>query len=206
MGSLACLRQKSLSPRRWGGALVLGALLAGGCFNVRQPEPATAAADWLPATQADVLLENFQRAIQQVNPATYERCFVGPSFQFLPDPLVAARTPGIFDSWHLDQERAYFQRLAGRSSPTAGNALTLTYPAQSVSFITTDSQLIQATYRLRLFQQDTAFRESSFTGTARLTLVRRPGQNEWKIAAWQDTRLDPADHVWSEVKAFFFTH
>jgi hypothetical protein len=75
-----------------------------------------------------------------------------------------------------------------------------------VSFITADSQLIQATYRLKLFQQDTAFRYSSFTGTARLTLVRRAGQNEWKIAAWQDTRIDPADHVWSEVKAYFFTH
>ena len=189
-------------------SLLTGALLfvAGGCFNVRQPEPATAAADWLPATQAEVLLDNFQRAIQQVNPATYERCFVGPSFRFLPDPTIAARNPGIFDQWHLDQERAYFQRLASRTTPTAGNSLTLTYPSQNVSFISTDSQQIQATYRLRLFQQDTAFHLSSFSGTARLTLVRRVGQNEWKIAAWQDTRLDPADHVWSEVKAYFFTH
>ncbi|MBC7448223.1 MAG: hypothetical protein H7330_09215 [Hymenobacteraceae bacterium] len=190
---------------RWGGGVAV-LLLAGGCFNVRQPEPATASAEWLPATQAEILLENFQRAIQQVNAATYERCFVGPSFQFLPDPMVAARTPGIFDQWRLDQERAYFQRLASRTSAAAGNSLTLTYPPQNVSFITTDSQLIQATYRLRLFQQDTAFKQSSFTGTARLTLVRRAGQNEWKIAAWQDTRLDPADHVWSEVKAYFFTH
>ncbi len=192
--------------RRRAAPLAVTGWLLSGCFNVRQPEPSTAAAEWLPATQAEILLDNFQRAIQQVNVATYERCFVGPSFQFLPDPDVAARTPGIFDQWRLDQERAYFQRLAGRSSATAGNSLTLTYAPQSVSFITTDSQLIQASYRLRLFQQDTAFRASSFSGTARLTLVRRPGQNEWKIAAWQDTRLASTDRVWSEVKAYFFTH
>ena len=191
---------------RWGigWALVLLMSLTG-CFNVRQPEPATVAADWEPAVQADVLLANFQRAFQQVNVATYERCFVGASFQFLPEPTVAARNPGIFDQWRLDQERAYFQRLASRTTAAAGNQLTLTYPPQSVSFITPDSQLIQAAYRLRLFQQDTAFRFSSFAGNARLTLVRRPGQNEWKIAAWQDTRIDPADHVWSEIKAYFFT-
>ena len=188
-------------------SVALAALLTvGGCFNVRQPEPATAAADWLLATQADILLDNFQRSIQQVNPATYERCFVGPSFQFLPDPVAAGRAPGIFDQWRLDQERAYFQRLASRTSATAGNSLTLTYPPQNASFITPDSQQIQATYRLRLFQQETAFKQSNFAGTALLTLVRRPGQNEWKIAAWQDTRLQPDDNVWSEVKAYFFTH
>jgi hypothetical protein len=190
--------------------LLVGALLlllgTTGCFQVRQPEPSTAAAEWEPATQAEILLANFQRAIQQVNPATYERCFVGPSFRFLPDPAVAAVNPGIFDQWRLDQERAYFQRLVLRTLPNAGNQLTLTYPAQNVSFITADSQLIQASYRLRLFQQDTAFKISSFAGTARLTVVRRAGQNEWKIAAWQDTRNSPDDHVWSEVKAYFFTH
>lgn len=199
------MSRRKLFPCRRVAFVALIAALAG-CFKVRQPEPATAAAEWLPATQAEILLDNFQRAIQQLNPATYERCFVGPSFRFLPDPATAARTPGIFDEWRLDQERAYFQRLASRSTATAGNSLTLTYPPQNVSFITTDSQLIQASYRLRIFQQDTAFRQSSFVGNARLTLVRRAGQNEWKIAAWQDTRLDPADHVWSEVKAYFFTH
>lgn len=181
-------------------------LLLGGCFQVRQPEPATSGAEWQPATQPEVLLQNFQKAIQQVSPALYERCFVGASFRFLADPDVAARNPGVFDQWRLDQERAWFQRFAGRSLASAGNQLTLTYPAQNVSFITADSQQIQATYRLKLFQKDTAFRITSFAGSARLTLVRRQGQTEWKIAAWQDTRNDPNDHVWSEVKAYFLTH
>ncbi len=186
--------------------LLAPALLLSGCFNLRQPEPATTGAEWVPATQPAVLLENFERAIQRVNPALYERCFVGPSFRFLPDPDAAQRLPGVFDAWRLDQERAWFQRLAGRSLPSAGNQLTFDGAAQNVSFITADSQLVQATYRLRLFQQDTAFKLSDFRGTARLTLVRRPGQTEWKIAAWQDTRLAAADHVWSEAKAYFYSH
>jgi hypothetical protein len=114
---LPALKRSLGSLAVWCGAVVgVVSVALTGCFNVRQPEPSTAAAEWEPAVQADVLLGNFQRAIQQVNPATYERCFVGPSFQFQPEPTIAARNPGIFDLWRLDQERAYFQRLASRTT------------------------------------------------------------------------------------------
>lgn len=204
---VATVLPANLSVRCVRVLLALPVVGLNGCFHVRQPEPATSAAEWTPATQPGILLQNFSRAVEQVNPALYERCFVpGGAFRYVADQDVASSTPGIFDQWRLDQERAWFQRLAGRSLVGAGNQLTFEYSPASVSFITPDSQLLQATYNLRLIQQDTNFRQTDFRGLARLALVRRTGQTEWKISQWQDTRSTSADHPWSEAKAYFFTH
>ena len=63
------------------------------CFQLREPEPAAAASEWIQPTQIDILLANFTTAVQHVNVANYERTFSGPNYRFVPDPTSAGSTP-----------------------------------------------------------------------------------------------------------------
>ena len=182
--------------------LVLLPLLAPpACFQLREPEPAAAASEWIQPTQIDILLANFTTAVQHVNVANYERTFSGPDYRFVPDPTSAGSSPALFANWSVPDETTYFSSLRRRMPATANNTLTLSNRRDQL--YTTDSAEVSALYQLRITQTDTAFRAGLLQGNLRLLLRRR--NNEWRIVAWRDQRTSPA-LCWTDLKKYFSSH
>ncbi|WP_156109414.1 hypothetical protein [Hymenobacter sp. APR13] len=181
------------------GLLAAPLVLLSGCFQLREPEPAGAASDWLPPTQIDILLANFTTAVQTLNVVNYERTFVGPQYRFLPDPTAAGTATTLFTNWSVNEERDYLNGLRRRSAAgTAQNQLT--FSGRRDQFFTADSAEVSALYQLKIVQSDTAFRSTMLEGNIRLLVRRR--NNEWKIASWRDQRTSSA-LSWTDLKKYF---
>ncbi|GAB2968411.1 hypothetical protein GCM10027048_44090 [Hymenobacter coalescens] len=177
--------------------LLLAALPA--CFELREPEPATASSEWVSPTSIDVLLTNFTTAVQRLNAANYERCFVPTRYRFFPDPTSAGSTnAALFANWGIREELDYFNRLRQRTPATAQNQLQLS--ARRDQLYGPDSAEVSAQYQLTLAQTDTAFRIRTMEGNIRLLLRRR--NNEWQIAAWRDLGTSSRP-VWTDAKKYF---
>ncbi|RTQ52418.1 hypothetical protein EJV47_05225 [Hymenobacter gummosus] len=174
-------------------------LLLPACFELREPEPSTVSSEWVSPTSIDVLLSNFSTAVQRLNAANYERCFVPQRYRFYPDPAAAGSTnAALFANWGVREELDYFNRLRQRTPATAQNVLQLS--ARRDQLYGPDSAEVSAQYTLTLAQTDTAFRFRTMQGNIRLLLRRR--NNEWQIAAWRDLATG-AQPVWTEAKKYF---
>ena len=187
-----------LSPPRKLLALLV---LLPACFQLREPEPAAAASEWIQPTQIDILLANFTAAVQHVNAANYERTFSGPTYRFVPDPTSAGSSPALFANWSVPEETTYFSSLRRRTPANANNTLTLS--GRRDQLYTTDSAEVSALYQFRITQQDTAFHAGLLQGNIRLILRRR--NNEWRIVAWRDQRTTPG-LCWTDLKKYFSSH
>ncbi|GAB3824993.1 hypothetical protein GCM10028821_05090 [Hymenobacter jeollabukensis] len=177
--------------------LLLAALPA--CFDLRTPEPANASSEWVSPTSIDLLLTNFATAVQRLNAANYERCFVPRGYRFYPDPAAAGSTnAALFANWGLREELDYFNRLRQRTPAAAQNQLLLS--ARRDQIYGPDSAEVSAQYLLTLSQTDTAFHYRTMTGNIRLLLRRR--NNEWQISAWRDLATG-SQPVWTEAKKYF---
>ena len=173
-------------------------LLTTACFELRDPEPAAAASDWLPPTQIDILLANFTTAVQTLNVVNYERTFTGPQYRFIPDPTSAGTATTLFANWSVNEERDYLNGLRRRSPASGQNQLTLS--SRRDQFFTADSAEVSALYQLKITQTDTAFRATVLEGNIRLLVRRR--NNEWKIASWRDQRTS-GTMSWTDLKKYF---
>ncbi|MDB5269053.1 MAG: hypothetical protein JWP58_2093 [Hymenobacter sp.] len=171
------------------------------CFQLREPEPAASASEWLQPTQIDILLANFTTAVQNVNVGNYERTFSGPDYRFVPDPTSAGSSPALFANWSVPEETTYFSSLRRRTATGTTNTLTLS--GRRDQLYTTDSAEVSALYQLKITQQDTAFRAGLLQGNMRLLLRRR--NNEWRIVAWRDQRTTPG-LCWTDLKKYFSSH
>ena len=179
----------------------LAVLALPACFQLREPEPAVTASEWIQPTQVDILLANFTTAVQHLNVANYERSFSGPDYHFVPDPTSAGSSPALFANWSVPEETTYFTSLRRRSAANPSNTLTLTDRRDQL--YTTDSVEVSALYQLRIAQQDTAFHAGLLRGNIRLILRRR--NNEWRIVAWRDQRTGPG-LCWTDLKKYFSSH
>ncbi|QNH60644.1 hypothetical protein [Hymenobacter sediminicola] len=168
------------------------------CFELRDPEPAAAASDWLPPTQIDILLANFTTAVQTLNVVNYERTLTGPQYRFIPDPTAAGTATTLFANWSVNEERDYLNGLRRRSPASSQNQLTLS--SRRDQFFTADSAEVSALYQLKITQTDTAFRATVLEGNIRLLVRRR--NNEWKIASWRDQRTSNT-MCWTDLKKYF---
>ena len=179
--------------------LLLPALLAvAGCFQLREPEPASTSSEWIQPTQVDLLLANFTTAVQRVNVGNYERNFSGPDYRFIPDPTSAGSSPALFINWSVPEETTYFSSLRRRTAANVNNTLILS--SRRDQLYTTDSAEVTALYQLRITQRDTAFRAGLLQGNIRLVLRRR--NNEWRIVRWTDQRTGPG-LCWTDLKKYF---
>ncbi|WP_210515093.1 hypothetical protein [Hymenobacter terricola] len=171
------------------------------CFQLREPEPAATASEWIQPTQIDILLANFTTAVQNLNVANYERSLSGPDYRFVPDPTSAGSSPALFANWSVPEETTYFSSLRRRTAPGVTNSLTLTDRRDQL--YTADSVEVTALYQLKVTQQDTAFHAGILRGNMRLILRRR--NNEWRIIAWRDQRTTTG-LCWTDLKKYFSSH
>ena len=171
------------------------------CFQLREPEPAATASEWIQPTQIDILLANFTTAVQNLNVANYERSFSGTDYRFVPDPTSAGSSPALFANWSVPEETTYFSSLRRRSVGITTNSLTFT--GRRDQLYTADSVEVTALYQLKITQQDTAFHAGTLKGNVRFILRRR--NNEWRIIAWRDQRTSPG-LCWTDLKKYFSSH
>ena len=179
----------------------LALLALPGCFQLREPEPAVGASEWIQPTQVNLLLANFTTAVQHLNVANYERSFSGADYRFVPDPTSAGSSPALFANWSVPEETTYFNSLRRRSAASPTN--TLTFTDRRDQLYTSDSVEVSALYQLKIVQQDTAFHAGVLQGNVRFLLRRR--NNEWRIVAWRDQRTGPG-LCWTDLKKYFSTH
>lgn len=174
-----------------------------GCFSTREAEEPGSNSDWQVPLDPEQLMENFERAVLDLNVANYERCFTPSSFRFVPDPDIALQNPGLYeDPWILEQERLYFANLAAASTGTGGNSLQLNdwvsnpLGADSVEYI--------YNYRLEVIQNKDGFDATVFTGQMTLILVRDQDQR-WTIREWQDlnNETEESNTCWTDLKTAF---
>lgn len=190
-------------PRKTIAALLAGPLLLAGCFQLREPEPATGVSEWIQPTSVDILLSNFTTAVQNLNAGNYERSFVGARYRFVPDATSAGSTPALFANWSVTEELNYFNSLRRRTPTTTASPNSLLFSNRRDNFYTTDSAEVSANYQLRIAQTDTAFHARLLEGNIRLLVRFR--NNEWKIAGWTDQRTSTSA-CWTDLKKYFISH
>lgn len=179
------------------------ALLAGGCFNVREPEaaaPSTLNSDWNSPVQPDILIQNFIDAVTTLNTGNYERCFNRDLFTFTADPAIAQNNQGLFAQWDFIEEIEYLKNLQEQSVQTDNN--TLVFSQIQRNFINPDSVEYQANYNLEIFHQNATFNFFTFEGNI-LFIMRRNDNNEWEITRWRDNKTG-TNPCWTELKEHFF--
>lgn len=191
----------------WAAALVTlllaGAISGCGLFEPRDPEePSQSSLNYNPPTDPAVVIANLQSAIEQRNQANYVNCFSDASrgaqpFVFIASAEAAAKYGGIFTTWQLDEERAYFQNLIARSSQQAYASLTLTLKTTTV---TSDSVVSAYDYILTFEHNDTGFPRTA-RGSLQFTF-REDASNFWAIQRWVDFKTT-ADVSWSDFKGKF---
>ena len=104
------------APSLFTAACGLFLLALPGGFQLREPEPAAGASEWIRPTQIDILLVDFTTAVQRLNVANYERSFSGPDYRFVSDPTSAGSSPALFINWSVPEGTAYFTSLRRRSA------------------------------------------------------------------------------------------
>ena len=193
--------------RPYAALLLFGLLCLVGCglFKTRTPEAPTQPSDsFKPATDPDVLIENFQAAIAEKNSVNYLQCLADPSrggqtYEFVPASSAAALYANVFMSWNRDAERQYFLNLVAKASsnPAAYSNLVLSHAA---SIIGSDSAVYTFDYTLTFDHNDPTI---STTASGTMQLVMGPDKtNAWVIYRWTDFK-STSEVTWSHFKGKF---
>lgn len=165
-------------------------------FQTRDPEePSQSSSKFTPPGSPEIVLENFETAVEDANVDNYMRCITdsstsGRMFTF----LASADFQGFFGSWNRSDERQYFLRLGKPSA--AFPALTLT-PTQAADRAA-DSVIYYLEYTL-FFPHGKPGVSQFARGNMQL-FVGKDFRGEWSIYRWIDFRT-LTDSTWSYLKA-----
>jgi hypothetical protein len=186
--------------------LCIAALLgAAGCdlFSTRDPEPPdSGGSSFIPATTADIVIQNLKGAIAEKNAVNYLRCFVDTlnssrSFTFIPTASAAGRYAAAFSSWSLASERAYFSSLVAQT-PASGVPLLTVNGAFVVQ--ASDSAVYESEYTLYFPHGISGAPETTRGHVQFVITIDR--NSIWGITRWTDNPLG-TDASWSELKGRF---
>ena len=179
----------------YGGLL---ALLLPSCFQTRDVEPpSSSSSDWVSPTDYQILLNNFQTAINQLNVQNYLRVFNTDVFRFTPAASLADDNQNLWSNWSSLDEQTYLENTIARLRGPSGNTLIL---QQTDLQDFGDSIRYAGNYTLRFNHNDTTITDL-FKGQL-LFIIRRNTFNELEIHRWEDLETVP-DSSWSELKQKF---
>jgi hypothetical protein len=181
--------------------IILLTLALNGCdlFTTRTPEPPTApATNSVPATTPDILLSNFQNAVNQKMFDNYFSCLVDSAFlkkrfKFTASAGSSSQYPAL-TNWNLESEKQYFRNQNTISS--AGNSVNLTVSNQLNTQLG-DSALYQFDYSLSLLASDQSI-SGTYQGTVQFKIFL-DSRNQWVIVQWDDSRKNNSAS-WSDLK------
>jgi hypothetical protein len=180
-------------------------LPAGGCdlFSTRDPEPPSGGGStFIPATTADIVIQNLKNAISEKNTVNYLRCFIDTlhssrSFLFVPTASAAGRYAAAFVSWSLASERAYFSSLVAHTPATAVSMLSIN---GSFTLQASDSAIYEGDYLLA-FPHGISGSPESTRGTLQF-VIAIDRNSTWGITRWTDIPIG-SEPSWSELKGRF---
>lgn len=175
-------------------------LMTGGCdmFAPRTPEePTGAAGTWLQPDTPDRVVQNMERAIEELNVQNYRRS-LDEAIIFRPAASVAVSSP-VFAGWDRSDEERYFSTLVAASDPTAAHNLRLV-DGTSPTPIGTTTFVLDASYVLTV-NHGRADIPTVFQGRLVWTIEQDP-DGLWRIVEWRDQEIE-ASPSWSTLKAEF---
>lgn len=182
-----------------------------GCelFTTREPEkPDTGDTGFIPPTEPDILILNFENSIKKLNADNYIKCFydeVGAhlnKYKFFPTASALAMYPSMFDDWNIESERRLINRI---SSQFGSETIQIVFPNRKPILETPDSAIFAADYVLTLPQKFQS-QLTDFRGRIQLTLIAKPN-GLWYISRWFDypgEQSDSETNSWSILKAVYF--
>jgi hypothetical protein len=167
-----------------------------GLFETRQPQTGDeTAGNWVPPTQAEIAVENLQRAFEGGVISDYQRSLTD-DFIFTPDDSDVAtfqqERPGedVYGDWTTQVEVQTAEAIR-----TGASELSLT-----LTFLTEE---LVPTGRLRKYQYVLLVTEAGTTtdyrGEAWFTISQITG-GDWAISAWEDVASDPQIQSWGYLK------
>lgn len=193
---------------RWRGGrrLVHGVLLASsllwlpgagcGLFDTREPRTAgSGSSDWVPPTQAEIAVENLQRAFEGGVFTDYQKSLT-EGFTFTPDESDVAtfqqERPGedVYGGWNAEVETQTAEAIR-----TGASELSLTLTFREEELVGVD-RLRKYGYVLLVTVGGSV---TEYQGEARFTISQIAG-GDWAISAWEDVASDPQIPSWGFLK------
>lgn len=184
-------------------ALLLSVVLA--ACSTRTPENPTAfGGEFVPPVTADLVLENFVTAVNNVNTENYMLCLADATtrsprpFVFEPSAEVRARYQALYDGWSNDKERQGFLAMRSR---IRNNRPLLSLFNRTETFSSPDLKVFSMDYEL-IVDHDLSAIPRTLSGTMVLE-VQRENTGLWSISRWIDARrsADTIESTWSLLKA-----
>lgn len=181
-----------------------------GCelFTTRDPEkPDTGNSGYIPPTEPDILLLNFENSIRSLNADNYYKCFfdeIGEQpfkYKFFPASSALASYPSLFDDWNIESERRLINRL---SSQFGSERIQISFPNRKPILETPDSSIFSADYILTLPEKNIS-QKTEFRGRIQLTMIAK-SNGLWYISRWfdyQNNEVDNETNTWSILKAIY---
>lgn len=176
-----------------------------GCelFSTRDPaSPLTNSSTFIPATSADIVIQNLKSAIAEKNTVNYLRCLVDTlnssrTFQFIPTAASAGRYAATFASWSMASEQAYFSSLVAHTQPSAASVLALN---GTFTVLASDSAIYDGDYQCT-FQHGVSGVPESVRGNLQF-IIGVDKNSTWGITRWIDHPIG-SEPSWSELKGRF---
>ena len=169
-------------------------------FKTRTPaEPSQQSSNYIPPTDASLVLQNMVNAFQDRDAVNYSKSFSETSFSFEPATSARTRYGGELMNWDKTKEQQYFENV--KNSLQQNTNVTLEFvPMTSTNF--PDSCEIGTAYHLNVPHTRTAVAKV-FTGQSQFTIIRDPQIGYWYIRRWVDIGVNPSDSTWSDLKGAF---
>lgn len=174
-------------------------------FTTREPEPPQQnTSNFISPSSPEIVFTNLQIAFAERNVENYMRSFVDTTrsdeqYTFVPDQGVAARNPGIFSNWNLEDERRYLVQLL-QATPR-DSVLSLQFKLDNRSEGTDVATYTQEYVILARSRREGENIPTRIAGESKFWLQRNE-TGDWAIYHWEDftNGIDPS---WSELKALF---
>jgi hypothetical protein len=176
-----------------------------GCdiFKTRTPEePTQESSNYVPPTEAGLVLQNMSNAFHDANADNYAKSFQDSLFSF--EATAAARSGygGVLLAWNKTAEKTYFENMTHRLQPNA--RMTLTFETYAPVPLSSDSNQIETVYHLTI-PHTVAAMTKSFNGHVQFVCVRNQS-GYWFIRRWVDSGLNnTTDSTWSDLKGIAYS-
>ena len=174
-------------------------------FATREPEaPITKQSTWIQPTSPDYVMVNLINAIGEKNITNYIRCLADTSssnknFNFVAEPSVALKNPGLFSRWQKEEELNYLNQLMLYLPTDSTSKLVLNSLRENSS---QDSVILIQEYTLNLgLKCDDNSCPRLLQGQVEFHLSKS-NEDLWFIHSWVDFATGD-EPTWSELKAFF---
>ena len=174
-------------------------------LSTRDPQQPSQQTSFRTPTAPDVVLQNFQDAINNRDAASYTRCFAdsshgGTAYRFVPAADAQQVYAGKFLSWGVREESAYFLNL--KSQVSADAEMNVFLDSTKFESQSSDSSVVESNYTL-IANHNISSRPTKVVGRMHLTIKPDPLTQLWAISNWIDIAGGTAEPSWSMLKALF---